>query len=121
MNRVEKVVVLGTEYKITFDDADDKELGGKLRMGYCFIDAREIHIADLETSDEWKKESKESKDRCTRGILRHELVHAFLAESGLWGSTNKVSSWAMNEEMVDWIALQFPKLLKAFQECDCCL
>lgn len=29
------------------------------------------------------------------------------------------SEWAKNEEIVDWIALQFPKLLKAFKEADC--
>ena len=35
-------------------------------------------------------------------VIRHELVHAFLFESGL-----SVNSWADNEEIVDWIAIQF--------------
>ncbi|MBR4208648.1 MAG: hypothetical protein IKQ96_00335 [Lachnospiraceae bacterium] len=42
-------------------------------------------------------------------VIRHELVHAFLYESGL-----SENSWAGNEEIVDWIAAQFPKLDGAF-------
>lgn len=48
-------------------------------------------------------------------VLRHEIVHAFLFESGIDSS----SEWARNEEIVDWIALQFPKLLDAFKETEC--
>lgn len=44
--------------------------------------------------------------------IRHEIVHAFLFESGLAEN----SDWAQNEEMVDWVAKQGPKLLKAWQE-----
>ena len=43
--------------------------------------------------------------------IRHELVHAFAYESGLAEN----SPWAFNEEMTDWIAIQFPKMLKAFE------
>lgn len=28
-------------------------------------------------------------------------------------------SWAHNEEMVDWLAIQFPKLYEAFLQADC--
>ena len=46
--------------------------------------------------------------------LRHEIVHAFFNESGLKESSNGCESgWAKNEEMVDWIALQLPKIYKA--------
>ena len=48
-------------------------------------------------------------------VIRHEIIHAFVFESGL----DTCSDWAKNEEMVDWIAIQFPKLLKAFKEADC--
>lgn len=44
--------------------------------------------------------------------LRHEIVHAFLCESGL----AECSEWATNEEIVDWIARQGLKLYKAWQE-----
>ena len=45
---------------------------------------------------------------------RHEIIHAFLFESGLAEN----SSWAQNEEMVDFFAIQFPKLVEAFKEAD---
>jgi len=48
-------------------------------------------------------------------VIRHELIHAFLFKSGL----DACAEWARNEEMVDWLAIQFPKLMKAFQEADC--
>lgn len=43
-------------------------------------------------------------------VIRHEIIHAFLFESGL-----AESSWADNEEIVDWIASMFPKLKDVFE------
>lgn len=48
-------------------------------------------------------------------IVRHEIVHAFLKESGL----DCNSDWARNEEIVDWIALQGPKIMAAWTEAGC--
>lgn len=42
--------------------------------------------------------------------LRHEIIHAFLFESGLWCNSADSENWAMNEEMVDWFAIQLPKI-----------
>lgn len=54
------------------------------------------------------------KDLYIEGIkvIRHELVHAFILESGLC----ECCTWAENEELVDWIARQFPKMNKVFSE-----
>ena len=49
-------------------------------------------------------------------VIRHEIVHAFLYESGLDVNSLSGGAWAKNEEMVDWMAIQIPKILKAFQE-----
>ena len=46
--------------------------------------------------------------------MRHEIIHAFLCESGLAEN----SDWATNEELVDWIAIQAPKLIKAWKDAD---
>ena len=46
-------------------------------------------------------------------ILRHELIHAFLVESGL----NRNCGWH-NEEMVDWLAIQFNKIKDIFKTCN---
>lgn len=46
-----------------------------------------------------------------------ESADAFLFESGLSSNTHGIyGAWAENEEMVDWIAIQSPKIFKVFQE-----
>lgn len=113
------VDVLGTEYKIFIDDFNCEMLAGSNRSGYCFFQAAEIHIENLDTDDDWKNESEDIKSGHHKNILRHELIHAFLYESGLGGNSAGVTAWATNEEMIDWFALQMPKLIKAFKETGC--
>lgn len=113
-----KVNILGTEYRIRKDNWNDPELKGKSRMGYCFFDEHLIVYEDFNTDDEWKKESEEAKKNREKIIIRHELIHAFLFESGLMQNTNECDAWATNEEMVDWYAIQSPKIFKVFKELD---
>lgn len=55
--------------------------------------------------------------RYRRKVLRHEIIHAFLYESGLSvNATSSYGAWAMNEEMVDFFAIQGEKIYKAWQE-----
>lgn len=112
-----KINILGTDYKIIVDNADNP--GMKDCDGYCCAYANEIHVADLSTDDEWKNEPDAVRENRTKQILRHEIIHAFLHESGLYGSSLSADRWALNEEMVDWIAIQFPKILEAFKEAGC--
>ena len=102
------VNILGTGYKIIKVDpnTDDKRLEDA--NGYCDYYAKEI------VAIKYKETEESFKDiyAFNRKTLRHEIVHAFLAESGLRGNCD----WARAEEMVDWIAIQFPKMLKAFKE-----
>ena len=100
------VNVLGREYNIcTRLRAEDAKL--KECDGYCDYSVGEIVIAQSE-DDEM---NMRDQDAVNKRILRHELIHAFAAESGLAYD----SEWAMNEEMTDWIAHQFPKMLAAFK------
>jgi hypothetical protein len=48
-------------------------------------------------------------------VLRHEIVHAFLLESGLHECSGDTEAWASNEAMVDWISRQGPKIYAAWQ------
>ena len=52
-------------------------------------------------------------------VLRHELIHAYLFESGLGDSSNSCDAWAVNEEMVDWFARNIPKMIETFKELKC--
>jgi hypothetical protein len=78
-----------------------------------------IVVADLNTIDGWANESDEVKRKQIKATLRHEIIHAFLHESGLSGSSVTDVPWAVNEEMVDWFAIQFPKMIKVFEQLDC--
>lgn len=114
-----KINILGTEYRIEkHNSIDDKDLRPKNQMGYCFYDDHLIVYADLSTDDEWKDEIEEAREIREKVTIRHEIFHAFLYESGLSHSSNNVNAWASNEEMIDWFAIQSPKIFKVFQELD---
>lgn len=102
-----KINVLGTEYTI-FERKRHKDAHLNDKDGYCDDSVKEIVTALLEA----EPDSKKDLGAVRKKILRHEITHAFLCESGL--SCN--SEWAENEELVDWIAIQGPKIYKAWQE-----
>lgn len=109
--------VLGTEYTITFKNDEDvcADMGESLGYcgGYCGWASKIIVIANL---DRCECDSEEEKEQTRKLNLRHEIVHAFLNESGLSFNSKSSDCWAKNEEMVDWFALQGPKICKAWQE-----
>jgi hypothetical protein len=109
-----KVDILGTEYEMLMrtreEDKDLKELDG-----YCCSYEKIIVILDPSEFDD----SDKSKAERLKEIKRHEITHAFLSESGLkWESHKPDKPWAKNEEMIDWFAIQSPKMLKAFGQAD---
>lgn len=116
-----KINILGTEYKIKRYKYHDKPVFKKNSIdGYCDNVLKEIAYVDMSTYPYYEDETEEHLELVERQTLRHEIVHAFLGESGLQESSGSVKDgWATNEEMVDWVALQFPKMLKVFQEANC--
>ena len=111
-----KVNILGTEYTIRYDRANDKELIPKDRAGYCYYHKKLIVIEDLDTDEDWKDEEEFPKEEYRKELLRHEITHAFMYESGLGQNSAEISAWATNEEMIDWFAKQYPKINKVFTE-----
>lgn len=110
--------ILGTDYEIIHREyADDPYFEKSNCDGYCDKILKQIIICNFKSHPCYADESEAVHARAEKSLLRHEIVHAFLFESGLDGnSTPPVDSgWAVNEEMVDWIALQAPKLMAAFQ------
>ena len=114
-----KVKILGAIYTIAFknDEVVCKEMNCKPGEcgGYCNEYSGEIVIANLNLCDDDETVKKVLRKR----NLRHEIIHAFLSESGLSSNSSEMCCWAKNEEMVDWIAIQFPKILKTFKEVGC--
>ena len=98
--------VLGTKYSINETNVvDDTYLNGA--DGYCDHTIKSIVIDTFKPTHGSVKNLEDYKKQ----VIRHELIHAFLFESGLGGE-----SWARDEEIVDWIARMFPKLKKAFED-----
>ena len=106
------VDVLGTPYSIICRkrDEDRRFTADEYCDGYCDSSAHKIILRDIKTEDASDPERVERLDVVYRRNMRHELIHAMMNESGL----NSECAWACNEEMVDWFALQFEKLLQIF-------
>lgn len=111
---MDKLKILGTEYSLQYlSSKEDKKLENL--DGYTDFYLKRIVVEkDFENRlfDETKIKNYQNK------ILRHEIIHAFLLESGLECNSLKVYNWAENEEMVDWIAIQSPKIFKIYKELD---
>lgn len=103
-----KIDILGTEYEIKY--ATEQEYSGlRGRTGCCDRSSKTIHI--LSDWDTKQYHAWDNVDSVINETKRHEIVHAFLFESGLTEMSN-------DEVYVDWIAMQFPKLLEAFKAVD---
>lgn len=102
-----QVNILGAIYRIEQrEEKNDpllKDLGG-----YC-----EVYENLIVIRRDW---TNPPKPAMLKEILRHEIVHAFFYESGLWDNSNSSTVWATNEEMTDWFAIQGPKIYKAWEE-----
>ncbi len=103
-----KVNILGTDYGVILNANTTDYPQLKKSDGFTDFSIKKIVIADFEKDEntvddiEWYKKK----------VLRHELVHAFIYESGLAENCD----WARNEVLTDWIAIQFEKMYKVFQE-----
>lgn len=116
---VKTVNILGTEYKIEIHKwEEDKCLSENSWAGYCCSDKPLIVIGDMDDEEHFTFCDEKEKDEYFKECMRHELVHAFLNESGLKDNSFNTNNrpWSRNEEMVDWIAIQFPKIMKAYGE-----
>lgn len=105
-----KISILGTEYTISKGNAFEDALL-ETNQGYCDNTRKKIVINELRP----ELGSKIDIEPVQKRVLRHEIIHAFLFESGL----DENSDWGTDETLVDWIALQFPKLEEAFKKVNC--
>ena len=106
------VDILGTNYRVIEDSSDNDKMLESVD-GYCDKTSKKIVV-------------KKKDDDCEiddfevyrRKCLRHEIIHAFLFESGLHENWEH-KPYGHDETYVDWIAAQFPKLHKAFKRAGC--
>jgi len=109
------VDILGSEWTIQFRDEDP---AFEKAQGYAEPNEKIIIIENVKPTNPNEPleltEYAQSIDQ--KRVLRHEILHAFLMESGLDANANAVENWATNEEMVDWFAIQSPKIFKVYKE-----
>lgn len=109
-----KVNILGSEWSVKFGN---EEVYPNLTNvdGYTDLSIREIVVDDMKAL-QGQIGAKADLESYQKQVVRHEIIHAFLLESGLDSNSNSADSWAVNEEMVDWFAIQSPKIFKVFNE-----
>lgn len=106
-NNMNKVNVLGTEYTIVRNAKREEYSWIQGNDGCCDFTTKLILISPMEVGNT----TMQALEKYEEKVIRHELIHAFLFESGLDVCSD---NGTRNEELVDWIALQFPKMEKAF-------
>lgn len=99
------VNILGTEYEILIQNDNPKM---KDSDGFCEWVAKKIIITDSYRNDE---DVLENIDEYIHKVIRHEAFHALFAEMG-------IKRWMQDEELVDMLAMQYPKIRKIMDECD---
>lgn len=101
----QNINILGTEYGVYTDNAtcmvDNAD-------GLCRQYDKQILIRTL---DKYLGEEDAESVKIVRmkEVCRHEVIHAFFYESGL-------DDYSDDELLVAWLAAQFPKMLKVFQD-----
>ena len=113
MNKTTTVNILGTEYTVMYDVPDEELPEGA--DGCMDQTLRTIKLAQFEPN----RNSVQNLSAYRRKVLRHEVIHAFLYESGLWSNSGSSENWGMDETITDWIAIQFPKIHAVFVELGC--
>ena len=109
MTKDRKINILGSVWTIEQQSVSENRLLESCD-GYCDWTVRRIVVereqngalADMETY--------------IRKVIRHEIIHAFLFESGLYEASCYSDAWAKNEEMVDWFARQGEKICAAWKQ-----
>lgn len=111
-----KVNILGTEYTIEYHKAAEDQKISDGCDGYCDTSVKLIVVEEMEADPN----SKADLVFYGNQVLRHEIIHAFMHESGLdANSCCFENGWATNEEMIDWFAIQSPKIFTAFKDVGC--
>lgn len=105
-----KISILGTKYTLRFvGENSEPRLHGC--NGSCNTNTKDIVVDNMsDYEDRYRKSRAEGYEEWCKRVTRHEIIHAFLYESG---------SCDYDEKLVDWIAVMLPKLYAACSEAKC--
>jgi len=103
-----KVNILGSEYDVLFKSIEEDENLDELNA-YCDSSVNKVVVrSDLMNRT---LRCKEDLSKFNNKTIRHELIHAFMDESGVAGV-----EWCHDESLVDWIAVQMPKMFVVMKD-----
>lgn len=102
-----EVNILGQQYEVVFEAEDDNP---KLKDadGICEIYSKKLILNTSYIDD---PDCFDNIAEYVHKVLRHEAFHALFAEMGIKG-------WFRDEELVDMLAMQYPKIRRIMDECD---
>ena len=106
------VNILGTEWSIN-EMTEEQDSYLAICDGYADKTSKKIVIKAKDDSNELEDFRVYQKK-----VLRQAIIHAFLYESGLQENYKK-EEWGHDETMVDWVAIQFPKILEVYKRVGC--
>ncbi len=105
MKDIISINILGTPYKLIFETEQENP---KLieHDGYCDWTSQTIVIDKSVLVRTDVRDYANLSEYC-KNVVRHEIIHAFLDESGL-------SGYSHDEKLVDWMARQWEKIDAVF-------
>lgn len=107
------VNILGAIYDVRFGNKKDYPMLENCD-GYTDTSCGEIIVYDMEDIKN-DIDRKKNLEAYKNKVARHEVLHAFLHESGLANNSFPIGEWATNEEMIDWFAIQYPKIKAVYK------
>ena len=100
--------ILGTDYNYK-EMSPDEDMCLFDKAGYCDSYGKLISINNEYNSND--PNSINDINAFVKKVKRHEIIHAYLCESGLM-------EYSEDETIVDWISWQYNKLSETFKEID---
>lgn len=105
--------ILGEKWLIAIVPTDtDKRLAHC--DGFCDRTSRRILVDDMAACDDFELDDRTAY---VAQNLRHEIIHAFMYESGLQQNWQH-KEYGQKETVVDWIASQYPKLKSVIDDAE---
>ena len=104
-----KVNILGAEWMYEHIAYEEDETPVSDVGGYCDFTARRIVVYKPP-----KDATVRNTEVASHETARHEVIHAYLYESGLGEEIHGVRGH--DEQFIDWFAKQYPKMKKTFEE-----
>ncbi len=98
------VDILGMKWSVVSENFGNKDYDGMTDFTTRTIKVRNDNVQEFDNFKELYKRT-----------VRHEVLHAFMIESGLDSNFNH-PEYGHDETFVDWVAIQFPKIMVAYSK-----